>query len=482
MLFPTLDFGLFFLFVFAAGWLMRNAPERRKLFLVLCSYFFYGYWDWRFVFLLFGSSLLSHLGALGIEGARTAQTRRRVLVATVALHLVVLGYFKYANFFLDQLGVLLDRIGFTRDLPVLEVLLPVGISFFTFNGISYVVDVYRRNIHAERSFVDILLYMSFFPHLVAGPILRATDFLPQLKTAPDAQRIQAGMGFLLILVGLFKKTIVANYLAVELVDVVFADPASYGTVDVMLATYGYAIQIYCDFSAYSDMATGVAALLGYRFPRNFDQPYRAESLRDFWRRWHMSLSTWLRDYLYVPLGGNRGSAWTTTRNLMLTMVLGGIWHGAAWTFVIWGTIHGLGLTVERAWSRRFGEGGTHTAARHDMQRPRSWLLRAFSVLVVFHIVCAAWVFFRAGTVDNALAVFTALAMWQEPVHLITPFLALLVGGSFIAQFLPGNWLLAIEHQFADLSPAERGLFVGLSIVAINALAMEGVAPFIYFQF
>ncbi|HYD32777.1 MAG TPA: MBOAT family protein [Azospirillaceae bacterium] len=470
MLFPTLDFGLFFLVVFTVGWTLHGSADGRKFFLLACSYFFYGYWDWRFVFLLGGSTGLSYAGALLIERTDDPRRRRHILAASVAIHVAVLGAFKYLDFFVGSLNDLLEATGLERDLPVLKVVLPVGISFFTFQGISYLVDVYRRVMPASRAPIDFFLYMSFFPHLVAGPIVRAADFLPQLKRAAEPGNIRLGMGFLLILVGLFKKSVVANYLSVELVDPVFAEPGTFAAADVWLAAYAYAIQIYCDFSAYTDMAIGLAALLGFQFPRNFNQPYRADSLQDFWRRWHMTLSAWLRDYLYIPLGGSRGGFWRTNRNLLLTMVLGGIWHGANWTFVVWGTLHGAGLVAERLWRRG------HPA------RPQGWLGRALSVAWVFHFVCLAWIFFRADSFATAFTFLAAFGHWGQPAQFLSPFLVTLVGLGFAAQFLPAHWLERVERHFLELSPVEKGLCVGMVIVMINAMAMEGVAPFIYFQF
>src|SRR6478735_3971803 len=270
--------------------------------------------------------------------------------------------------------------GYRQDPALMQVILPVGVSFFTFQGISYLVDVAKRRV-PPASMLDILLLMSFFPHLVAGPIVRAADLVPQLQETPKLNRGMVSMGLLLIVWGLFKKAVIASELATRFVDPVFANPADHSALDLVLAAYGYAVQIYCDFSAYSDMAIGIAALLGYRFPRNFDQPYRAASLQEFWRRWHISLSAWLRDYLYIDALGGKTRVY---RNLILTMLLGGLWHGAAWTFVIWGALHGTALAAERAWS--------HSRWSGLVAIPR-W----GAIVLTFHVVTLGWIFFRAAS-------------------------------------------------------------------------------------
>ncbi len=286
MLFPTADFALFFLAVMAGATALAGHHRAGKLFLVAASYLFYGMWNWRFCFLLAASSLLSHATGLAI-GATAGRARRLAAGIGIACHLLLLGTFKYLDFTVESLNALARWLGAGTELPFTEILLPVGISFFTFHGISYIVDVFRGDVAVCRRLEDMLLYLSFFPQLVAGPIVRAAQFLPQLA-APPPGPVEVAPALALILGGLFKKVVLANYLATKLVDPVFFDPGAFGTPDLLLAAYGYAVQIYCDFSAYSDMAIGLAALLGYRFPRNFDQPYRAGRLRDFWRRWHIS--------------------------------------------------------------------------------------------------------------------------------------------------------------------------------------------------
>lgn len=470
MLFPTLNFGLFFLIVFFVSWSLYNKPNLRKLFLLLASYFFYSFWDWRFVSLLFVSSFLNFLAGILIQNSGLAKQRKFILIVSIIINLGILGFFKYYGFFIESLTDLLFALGIERDLPFLEIILPVGISFFTFQGISYIVDIYRGKIQANYSLLDVMLYISFFPQLVAGPIVRAADFMPQLQTKPNPYKILATMGILLILWGLFKKAILANYLSVDLVDPVFFDPTRYGTLDLLFACYGYAIQIYCDFSAYSDIAIGVAALLGYHFPKNFNQPYRAESLSDFWHRWHISLSTWLRDYLYIPLGGNRHGTFKTYRNLFITMLLGGLWHGAAWNFLLWGSFHGLGLIVERFISGFF-----------SLQKS-SRLRRYLMIFLIFHFVCFTWIFFRAESFDIAISFISAFSNWHIPTTLISPFIITMIVFGISIHFMPSQSFSRIETIFNRQSIIVQGIIIGIVIVAIDAFGMEGIAPFIYFQF
>jgi len=492
MLFPTLDFAIFFLIVFAASWSLVGSSGGRKAFLTGASYFFYGYWDWRLMLLLLGSSLLNYWAgaALALE---TDRARRQFIVgAAVALNLTVLGFFKYYGFFIESLAELLYRLNIERDLPFLEIVLPVGISFFTFQGISYVVDVYRRDVEPVRSPLDLLLYISFFPQLVAGPIVRASAFLPQLDHPPRLSRRLAAFGLTMIIFGLFKKLVIAHHLAEGIVDRVFTDPWSYTGIDLLLGVYGYAIQIYCDFSGYSDLAIGTAALLGFRFRRNFDQPYRAATLREFWRRWHISLSTWLRDYLYKPLGGNQRGRLRTFRNIMLTMFLGGLWHGAAWNFVLWGVFHGAGLMVERGLMALFPSsprpenpdfgGGAAGALLKTGEAGARLVVSTIGILVTFHLVCFSWILFRGGDLEIIRAYLNGLGRWDGPVQLASPFITGLIALALASQFLPRTLPEAIARGLARTSMAVALVVFAISIVVIKSVAPEGVAPFIYFQF
>ncbi len=467
MLFPTVQFLVFFCVVFGAHWTLVRRPRLDKTFLLLASWFFYACWDPRFLLLLIGSAANSWLAGYLLDRLPgDAPARRAVTVASVGLHLATLGVFKYYGFFVPELLGLAGGFGLALPLPLVEIVLPVGISFFTFQGISYVVDVARGDARAARDPLDVFLYIAFFPHLVAGPIVRAAHFLPQLAAPLRPDRVPLVMAGLLILGGLFKKTIVANGLATGLVDPVFADPAAHGALDLWLATYGYAVQIYCDFSAYSDIAIGVAALLGFHFPRNFDQPYRAASLGEFWRRWHISLSSFLRDYLYRPLGGNRRGPRRTMANLLLVMLLGGLWHGAAWTFVLWGLLHGVVLALERAagWKGAGGWRGVVAAA------------------VVFHVVCAGWILFRSPTVATAGEVFAGLFAGGGEATRATGWMVALILLGLALHWLPPGWLGRLEAALRRWPAWALGLAAGTALVAIDAAGPDGVAPFIYFRF
>ena len=470
MLFPTLGFLLFFLIVAAAMAVLDTRFAAKKAVLVVASYYFYAQWDWRFCFLLAGSSALSYVAGQLIDKAPDRGRARTILGVAVALHLGLLGAFKYFDFFISSANQLARLLGLEHELPFIEILLPVGISFFTFHGISYITDVYRGDVVVCRNPLDMLLYMSFFPQLVAGPIVRAAYFLPQL-VRPSTEPIPVGPALLLILSGLFKKVVIANYLATGLVDPVFSAPTSYGGPDLLLATYGYAVQIFCDFSAYSDMAIALAALLGFRFPANFNQPYRAQRLREFWQRWHISLSTWLRDYLYKPLGGNRGGRLRTYRNLLLTMLLGGLWHGAAWKFIAWGALHGGGLAVERMLEPWIGP------------RALSPVAKIIATLVVFHFVCFAWIFFRAEDFAVASLYIGGLATgWGGGLQQAGPFVVALIALGLAGQFTPDALFDRAALAFARVPSWGLGAMAGIVVALINALGPEGVAPFIYFRF
>jgi D-alanyl-lipoteichoic acid acyltransferase DltB (MBOAT superfamily) len=468
MLFPTLDFGLFFLVTFTVAWSLVRWPAWRIGFLIVASYIFYGFWDWRFCFLLLGSSAVNWLFGWLIFRERGKRRRRLMVAAAVAANLAVLGFFKYFNFLLTGLNTMLESVG-GRDIAYLSIVLPIGISFFTFHGISYVVDIYRGKLDRPATLPLMLLYIAFFPQLVAGPIVRASHFLPQLAKPADPNDIRATRAFLLILGGLFKKVVVANYLSTDFVDAIFFDPSRHGAFDLLLGAYGYAVQIYCDFSAYTDIAIGVAALFGYRFPQNFDQPYRAVGFSDFWRRWHISLSSWLRDYLYIPLGGNTGD-WRRYRNLMLTMLLGGLWHGAAWNFVIWGGLHGAMLVAEHAVLKQ--------------RKPANWPpgARIIGTIITFNLVCLAWIFFRSPDLGHAAEFLRGFGRVGQTEITATPFVLTLLFGGLAAQFLPPGRMAMFERAVERIPVPWQGAFVGAGIVGIASLGPLGVAPFIYFQF
>ena len=474
MLFPTVDFAVFFLAVLGLAWTTHRYLRLHKVLLLVASYFFYGYWDWRFMPLLAGVSLVSWVTARGLHPEVPLAVRRVRLGIGVSLCLGVLAFFKYLGFLASTLADVFHALGF-RFLPQLpEIALPVGISFFVFQGISLMVDTSRGTPARAPGLLDSLLFIAFFPQLVAGPILRARDFLPQLQEPRDPGDIDVSRGLWLILLGLGKKVLVANSLGTGIVDRVFETPAGRSGLEVLLGVYGYAAQIYCDFSGYTDMAIGCALLMGYRFMQNFDSPYVATSPQDFWRRWHISLSSWLRDYLYVPLGGNRGGEGRTYRNLVLTMLLGGLWHGAAWTFVAWGALHGLGLVVHRLWSR------WHPPWADRLRGSRAWPLVARVLL--FHFVCLGWVFFRAPSFGIAASVIRSLANpWTLGPWFSLGLLAALALGIF-GQALPPGWSNGLRCRISRMPLAFQGALAAAAVLVIDALGPSGIAPFIYFQF
>lgn len=474
MLFPTSVFAVFFLVVFYVYWLLRARNLPWHWFLLAASYVFYGWWDWRFLFLIIASSICNHGFAVRMERSSTKSVRKTLLILSLVFNLGLLGFFKYYSFFVHSAFSVFGIFDIVPPLPLLEIVLPVGISFFTFQALSYVVDVYRREIPPAPSLLSFSVYLAFFPQLVAGPIVRADIFLPQLGEEKSYCPLEMTRAGFLILGGLFKKIVLANTLSSYLADPVFADPEWYGGIDTLLGIYGYALQIYCDFSAYSDIAIGVALLLGFRFPDNFRAPYFAMRFQDFWRRWHISLSTWLRDYLYIPLGGSRKGRMRTSCNLMTTFLLGGLWHGASWRFVVWGALHGFYLSVERFLLWAIPLSFRESRARYIL-RPIAWL-------IVFHGVCLSWFFFRADTFADAWIMIGKLGDWQTPSELLgyQVVSALVVG--FAVQLLDGGRLAPLVKKVERLHPIAQGALAAVILTLILGLGPQGVAPFIYFQF
>ena len=479
MLFPTVSFAVFFLIAFTVSWLLRPTYRLWLWVMTAFSFVFYAYSDARFVWLLAFSIVWSWaLGAatarsLADDGSRTPASTNLVRIAVV-VDLLLLGWFKYYGFFVDSVSDGLHSIGLGVSPPLLEIALPVGISFFTFHAISYVVDIGRGQLRPLR-LDELALYMSFFPHLVAGPIVRASEFAPQLEVRSDPRRIPAGEAFRLIAFGLFKKVVVSSYLATEIVDPVFAAPGAHGPLDLLVGVYAYAIQIYADFSGYTDIAIGCALLLGIRFPQNFDAPYRSRSLQEFWRRWHMTLSRWLRDYVYIPLGGNRNGVRQTYRNLVLTMVIGGLWHGAAMTFLVWGSIHGGFLALER-WVKE----------RWALQHPEAVLPAAVtSVLqwfLTFQVVCLAWIFFRAESVGAAFDMISGIVSGTQPDELVSGLLVATIVLMLLSQLVPPRAVERLELRFTELGLGLQVACLAGALTLIDVLGPDGVAPFIYFRF
>ena len=478
MLFPTTDFAIFFGIVFLGNWLIRPYKTAWKVFILAASYVFYSWWDWRFVFLLAASTALTTAGGILIDRSRTDRARRAYLTATVVCELGLLGWFKYYGFFSVSVDNALGKLGIHgTPLPLLAITLPVGISFFTFMGLSYVIDVYRRRLDRAPA-LDVAVFVAFFPHLVAGPIVRGSDLLPQIFRAErrDPRTVELPEAAYLIFAGLFKKVVISSYVSSAIVNPVYNAPGVHSAPEILLATYGYAVQIYCDFSGYTDIAIGCALLLGFRFPQNFNAPYTARSLQDFWRRWHITLSMWLRDYLYIPLGGNRGSKASMYRNIMLTMLLGGLWHGAAWTFVIWGGIHGLAQCT-----------GHYKRSRRESlglpAQPEGRFSIAWQRFATFQVVCFGWIFFRANSFNDATTLISRLfTTWGQAAPLVRfPVVAAIVG-ALAMQYLPRNFAWRMQQLFAQMRLVTKGAVLAAALLVITTLGPPGVAPFIYYRF
>ena len=474
MLFCSQQYLVFFSAVFCLYWLVPW--QRCRVWLLLAaSFYFYSSWNKWLAGIICLSTTLDYAVARGMEASASRHRRKLLLGLSLVGNLGLLCYFKYANFFLRSLEEALHAIGASASFPVLQVILPIGISFYTFEAINYTIDVYRRRVPAERNLAHFMLFITFFPHLVAGPIVRARDFLPQVRRPKrwDWARLHLGAQYLLM--GLFKKMAIADRMALY-ADPVFANPETYRSTAVWLAVLAYALQIYCDFSGYSDMALGSAHLLGYKLAKNFNMPYIATNVSEFWRRWHISLSTWLRDYVFIPLGGSRGSNWQTNRNLIITMGLGGLWHGANWTFVFWGLLHALFLIVHRAFQR--------LCKRHWRL---DWLLQsvpgtAIRVALTASSVCLGWIFFRATTFGAAATILRKLfvpelglaAPLQE--HSVWYTLAVVAVCHALAHF--GVW----KHLAVRLPSALLGFGYATALTLALVLAPDAGKAFIYFQF
>jgi alginate O-acetyltransferase complex protein AlgI len=474
VLFPTIDFAIFFAVVYTVQWLLNPYSGPWKAFMVVASYFFYAWWDWRFIFLLLASTAIAQAGGALIHRAEGLR-RRITLWSTLTLLIGLLAWFKYYGFLAVNLDNAFHLVGIGRPFPLLAVTLPVGISFFTFMAISYVVDIYRGTLKPAKA-IDTAVYLSFFPHLVAGPIVRGTELLPQIRRKRDGLHINYVEACWLISAGLVKKVVLSSYLSTYVVDPVFADPKQHSAPEVLFAIYGYAVQIYADFSGYTDIAIGLAMLMGFQFPQNFNRPYTALSLQDFWRRWHITLSLWLRDYLYIPLGGNRGPEWKVSVNILVTMLLGGLWHGAAWTFIFWGAYHGVGQVIGRR--RRLSR-----AARGQPLDPTDRYRIALARFVTFQLVCLGWLLFRATTLGNVWEMLSRLVVgWGMASPLVTPLAAAAIIAGIGSQYLPDDWLGRVKTVFGARRPVVQGGILGLVLLAITTFGPQGVAPFIYYRF
>lgn len=473
MLFNTLDFWIFFVAVLTGCVALR--PTWRNPLLLASSLFFYSCWDWRFVGLLLLTCCCDWTLSHAVARDAAAGKGRRWVSISLAINLGILCVFKYFNFFIGSANAMLERMGMSPLGAHMEVVLPVGISFYTFQSLSYVIDVYRGRVAPCRSLLDYTLFVSLFPQLVAGPIMRATILLPQVRRPRRVRWTSIYGGLSLAAWGLFKKMVIADNLA-AIVEKHFSGAGDPGPGGIHAGVLAFAFQIYCDFSGYSDIARGTGRALGFRFMRNFRFPYLAPSVTDFWRRWHISLSTWLRDYLYIPLGGNRGGPWLTARNLLLTMLLGGLWHGAAWTYVLWGVYHGFLLILERPLRR-----STLHATLHDTVSAFDRVLWVARVLLTFHLVGLGWILFRCEDVSGLgamVAGYLSPLGWLELHH--ASLLSALIVPLMVVEFL--QYRLNREDLAALLPAPVRALAGLVATYAFIIFARFESNAFIYFQF
>jgi len=473
MLFNSINFTIFLPFVFLLYWFTTKGSLRlQNILLLVSSYFFYACWDWRFLFLLIFSTLLDYFTGIKMSNSKNQNIKKIWFLISVIINLGLLGFFKYYNFFIDSLTVLLTELGLKPNIYTLQIILPVGISFYTFHGLSYVIDIYRNRIKAEKKFIEYSVFVCFFPLLVAGPIERATHLLPQVKSKRIFSNKMFNEGVLQIVVGLFRKIVIADSLA-KYVDMAFGNPEIYNSSTLILATVFYAFQIYYDFSGYSDIAIGTAKLFGFSLLQNFRLPYFSTSITEFWRKWHMSLSFWLRDYLYIELGGNRFGIFKTYRNLFLTMLLGGLWHGSNWTFVVWGGIHGLFLSIEKYLNSNLS---------FKFLKKVSFL----GYIYTFIVVCLSWVYFRSSDINSANLIVSTIfkGNFEKPFIgdisvVMNSVVVLLIGFLFDLYLRISNQEL--ENFGGKLTLPKLIFFISISLILIS-LFYSNSNNFIYFQF
>jgi D-alanyl-lipoteichoic acid acyltransferase DltB (MBOAT superfamily) len=472
MLFNSFEFFIFFAIVVTGYWLLSANRNLRVGLLILASYYFYMSWNWKFAGLILGSTLLDYFIGGRIHRSVEHKTRKAYLLVSLVGNLGCLAVFKYFNFFVDSFNAFITNFGFDTTLVNLNIILPVGISFYTFQTMSYTIDIYKGELEPAKSFSDFALFVAFFPQLVAGPIVRASEFLPQLKEKPKYSDSQAIEGVSQILLGLFKKICIGDVVAAALVDPAFDNPGMFSGLSLLFAVYGYALQIYCDFSGYSDVAIGAARILGFNLPVNFNRPYQAKSITEFWRRWHISLSSWLRDYLYIPLGGNHKGVVRTYTNLMVTMLLGGLWHGAAWNFVIWGGLQGVFLAGERLLF------GGRVVSEIEKRSATEKFIRQ---ILTFHLVCLSWILFRASSAESGFIILKRIITMADglngfSVHFLV---ALTIG--VIVHFIPQSWKPEFSKRLFNVNIYVRAGVVMFFLVSFMVFGIDD-APFIYFQF
>lgn len=488
MLFSSgLFFFLFigFLIIYAS---LRNNTKARIIYVTLFSLYFYYKSSGLWFGLLLITATSDYLIGRIMETTSTKWKQKLLVTLSLCVNLGMLGYFKYFNFLYELAVRFSNEVGYlfgnttlqSQTFEKFDIFLPVGLSFFTFQSISYIIDIYRGRTNVLHRWIDYLFFVSFFPMLVAGPIVRAREFIPQMYKKPGLDRLQFGEGLYLILCGLIKKTVISDYISFNFVDRIFDAPLLYTGVENLLGVYGYALQIYCDFSGYSDMAIGIALLLGFRFNMNFDSPYQSATITEFWRRWHISLSSWLKDYLYISLGGNRKGKIRTYVNLFITMLLGGLWHGASIRFILWGALHGLALAIHKLIMGVF-KGFKQTGEE------MSWLRRFFETVFTFHLVCLGWILFRADSMQTVKEVLTQIFTNFHP-EIFTQFISgytvvftLMIVG-YLFHFMPKKVEQFTQNLVTRSPLIVQALMLIVTIFIVIQFKNAGVQPFIYFQF
>jgi D-alanyl-lipoteichoic acid acyltransferase DltB (MBOAT superfamily) len=475
VLFNSLDYILFLGIAVAGFWLLARHAQLRIIFVFVASCLFYMAWHPAYIVLILGSTVIDYVVGLRIHATEKEKRRKRWLLVSLTANLGLLGLFKYFNFASQATADVLHLFfGVTiENPPFLDVLLPVGISFYTFQTLSYTIDIYRRKLEPTRNFFQFAFFVTYFPQLVAGPIVRASQLLPQLQRKITLKDEQVTQGLFLIATGMVKKVAIADYLSVNLVDRVFDQPELYSGAEVVVALYGFTMQIYCDFSGYTDVARGSAKLMGLELPENFDRPYQSASPAEFWRRWHMTLSTWLRDYLYYPLGGSHVGPARAYWNLWLTMFLIGIWHGASWTFVFYAILQSMAMVIHRFFYRRSGR------TRDTVD---SWQLHAFKVFWALQFVVFSRILFRATSLQNAADVTSQLFTGTFGLAQISLGVWLLLIGTFVAHYTPKRWFESIEIRFKNMPAPAQGVTLAAVGIALSLVATSQVVPYIYFQF
>ncbi|MBS1612707.1 MAG: MBOAT family protein [Bacteroidetes bacterium] len=469
LIFSTGLFLFMFMCFITVFYMVHKKHDLKLVYVTLFSYYFYYKSSGIYFLLLLGSTVIDYNLATAIYKSQRPAVRKGLLIFSLVLNLGLLGYFKYTNFFYSIFCDIANR-----HFDPFHIFLPVGVSFFTFQSLSYTIDIYRKEIKPVDRILDYAFFVSFFPQLVAGPIVRAKDFIPQISLPTIVTRAMFGEGVFLIASGLFKKAVISDYISINFVDRIFDNPTLYTGLENLFGVYGYALQIYCDFSGYSDMAIGIALLFGYRLCLNFDSPYQSSSITEFWRRWHISLSTWLRDYLYISLGGNRNGKLNTYINQFITMLLGGLWHGASPMFILWGALHGVALGIDKY-------------IKSIIRIPDTKRIKFLGVLFTFHFVCFCWIFFRASSMQVAGGVISQIALHFTPsifMEFVTGYsnvlLIMLLG--YILHFVPKPTEWKVREWVTDMPlPAKVAMLVAVIVIVIQFKSSE-IQPFIYFQF